>query len=242
MTSGASDTGSEEQVTVGQDTGLLLKPSRAQPDGSSRGILLLHDLLGLTADIRRIGQRFTRHGYVVLVPSYFGSGPQVSCVVRAVTALRRGSGRPFDRLRQAHDHLAGLPEVDPRRVGVVGFCIGGGFAVLWAARSEASAVATFYGDVPKDAQALRGIPSCVAGYGGRDRIFAPHAQRLREHLDGLGLEHDIKVYPQAGHAYLNQHEGLMPRLAGWSPTAARYEETAAEDSWRRMLAFFDEHL
>ncbi len=216
-----------------------------EPEDQAAGrpaLLLVHDILGLTDDIDRIGARLVDEGYVVLIPDYFGPGRRLPCVVRAITDLRRGAGPAFDRLASGQDFLAGRAGVDPRRIGVVGFCLGGGFALLWAARSDAAAVATFYGGVPTDVDALRGLPPCVAGYGAKDRVFGPQAKRLRDHLVTLGVAHDLRVYPQAGHAYMNQHEGLVAWLAAHSPEAAGYEHGAAEDSWTRMLEFFERHL
>lgn len=234
-----------ERVSIATDDGtpvpaLLARPRTAAQPGP--GVLVVHDLLGLSADMERIAARFAQEGYVALVPDFFGPGARLPCVVRAVASLRRGGGAPFERLRAAHDHLAGLAEVDPARTGVVGFCIGGGFAVLYAPRSDARAVATFYGDVPRSAEPLRGIPPCVAGYGGRDRIFAPQGRRLAGHLTELGVEHDVKEYPRAGHAYLNQHTGVLVRVAAHSPMAAGFDPEAAADSWDRMLGFFARHL
>jgi carboxymethylenebutenolidase len=206
------------------------------------GLLLVHDVLGLSDDVSAISRRLAGDGFVVSVPGYFGEGRLVPCVVRAMRTLRRGHGPHFARLQAAWDHLRSLPEVDPDRIGVVGFCLGGGFALLWGARADATAVACFYGDVPRDPDALRGLPPCVAGYGGRDLVFARQGRRLRSHLERLGVEHDVVEYPAAGHAYLNRHDHLLMRLSGWGPTRAGYDPAAAEDSWQRMLSFFAVHL
>lgn len=223
---------------------LLAEPPRAgaQPSSAGSGVLLVHDLLGPGEDMARVAERLADAGHVVLVPGYFGPGLLLPCVARAVRSLRRGSGEQFGRLQAAWEHLGSLSVVDPARRGVVGFCLGGGFALLWASRSDARSVATFYGDVPKDIRALRGIPPCVAGYGGRDRVFAPQGRRLVRHLEELGVEHDVVEYPDAGHAYMNRHDHVLMRLSALGPTRAGYDERAAEDSWRRLLAFLSTHL
>ncbi len=211
-------------------------------DEAHPGVLVVHDLLGVSDDMRRIAARLAASGYVVLVPDFFGPGHRVPCVMRAVLALKRGHGAPFSRLADAHAYLADRPDVAGHSTAVVGFCIGGGFAVLYTPHSEAQAVAVFYGDVPRDIEKLRGMPGCVAGYGGRDRIFAPHGRRLREHLTALRVERDIVEYPSAGHGYMNDHDHLLARLSGWTPMATGFDTDAAEDSWERMLSFFAEHL
>lgn len=221
---------------------LLAEPGGPPPSSGGPGLLLVHDIVGLSEDAERIAGRLADSGYTVLVPDHLGPGMLVPCVVRAVASLRRGSGEGFDRLAAGWDHLGTLPGVDPARRAVVGFCLGGGFALLWAARSDARAVAAFYGDVPTDAEALSGIPPCVAGYGGRDLVFARQGRRLRRHLESLGVEHDLKEYPHAGHAYMNRHDNLLMRLSAIGPMRSRYDEDAAEDSWTRMLGFLETHL
>jgi carboxymethylenebutenolidase len=127
-------------------------------------------------------------------------------------------------------------------MGVAGFCMGGGFALLYAARAPLGAAATFYGDVPKRADDLRGVCPIVAGYGGRDRIFAEPGRRLDRLLAELDVERDVVHYPDAGHSYMNRHTGLLAHMGAVTPMRAGYDEAAAEDSWRRMLAFFARHL
>jgi carboxymethylenebutenolidase len=81
----------------------------------------------------------------------------------------------------------------------------------------------------------------VASYGGRDWTLRGHADRLRGALTSLGVEHDMKVYPEAGHSFLNRNQGALAfvfsKLAG-----AGYHEPSAEDAWERILPFFDTHL
>jgi carboxymethylenebutenolidase len=69
------------------------------------------------------------------------------------------------------------------------------------------------------------------------------AERLEEHLTALGLAHDVKTYEDAGHSFFSQVDGWLGWLARMpSPMAVGYEGRAADDGWRRMLAFFDEHV
>jgi carboxymethylenebutenolidase len=114
-----------ERVSISTDDGAPMPAILARPGphgGGRPGVLVIHDLIGLSADMERIAARFAQEGYVALVPDFFGPGARLPCVVRAVASLRRAGGAPFDRLRAAHDHLAGLPAVDAARTGVVGFC------------------------------------------------------------------------------------------------------------------------
>jgi carboxymethylenebutenolidase len=69
------------------------------------------------------------------------------------------------------------------------------------------------------------------------------AERLERHLSGLGVPHDVKTYDDAGHSFFSHVDGWQGWLARVpTPMAVGYDEQAAEDGWRRMLAFFEEHV
>lgn len=210
------------------------------------GVLVLHEIMGLNADMDRIATRFASAGYAALAPDFFGAGWRPLCVLRAIAELKRPDvakpGGAFDILMSAQAFLSSCDAVDPSRVGAVGFCMGGGFALLHAARAPIGVVGAFYGDVPSEAEALRGISPVIAGFGARDRIFGPGAERLRAHLEALEVPHDIQVYSTAGHSYMSPHDNWVSRLGAVGPMKVGYDENAAEESWQRMLSFFREHL
>jgi len=109
-------------------------------------------------------------------------------------------------------------------------------------RAPLGAAAVFYGQVPASADALRGVCPVVAGYGGRDRIFASHGRRLEVLLAQLGVPHDVRIYPEAGHSFMSHHTGWMATLGAWGPMAAGFDARAEADSWTRVEAFFRAHL
>ena len=78
--------------------------------------------------------------------------------------------------------------------------------------------------------------------GAKDTVFAQKADVLKSHLEELGVPHDVKVYDDAGHSYMSKHPKWMMALAPLTPLKAHYNEAAAEDSWRRMFAFFETHF
>ena len=82
----------------------------------------------------------------------------------------------------------------------------------------------------------------TGGWGGLDRVFAPKARALVADLDALGKEHDIHIYADAGHSYMNQAGHPMLALLSRPFLHVEYNDVAAEDSWRRMLTFFERHL
>jgi carboxymethylenebutenolidase len=222
--------------------GLLVRPSTR--GGPWPGLLLLHELVGFRdAGIRQIAKRFADEGYVALIPNlYDRPGPAPLCILRTIRSLRRGRGQGFRDLEAARCWLEGLPEVDASRFGVAGFCLGGGFALLYAVRAPVGVAAVYYGSVPDRADDLRGICPVVASYGGKDLVFRAKGQRLERHLEEIGVAHDVMTYPDAGHAFMDRPRGLLAWVLRISPFRVAHDEQASEDSWRRMLAFFREHL
>src|SRR5208282_348520 len=106
--------------------------------------------------------------------------------------------------------------------------------LLCAPRGEYSAAAVNYGEVPEDAeQVLAGSCPVVASYGARDPMGAVHPKRLEAALAALGVPHDVKVYPGAGHSFMSRKPALLAPVA----VVARmdYKPEAAEDAWQRIL-------
>jgi len=234
-------------VSIPRRDGTTMRAHLALPsgDGAARpGIVVLHEMFGLNDDIRRITDRFADSGYVALAPDLFDRpGVRALCIANTMLSLRARSGPAFTDIDLAREFLSAHPGVDAERIAVAGFCLGGGFALLVALQGPYKVAAPYYGEVPKDVKTIEGICPVVAGFGGKDRIYASHGERLERHLTALGVTHDVKIYPDAGHSYMSEHEPtFVVRLAERGPMKVGYVRTAAEDSWQRMLAFFEKHL
>ena len=207
------------------------------------GVIVIHEIFGLNDDIRRITGRVGDLGYNAMAPDlYDGYGMKLICIMQTLRSLRSGTGRPFDDLDAARAFLQKQPGVNASRIGAIGFCLGGGFALLYAVRAPLGATAAFYGDVPKTADGLHGICPVVAGYGGKDKMFAPQGERLEKLLTEMGIDHDVKIYPDAGHSFMSQVPGILPKLSAYGPMKVGYNAADAEDSWKRVGAFFGKHL
>jgi carboxymethylenebutenolidase len=232
-------------ITVPLADGRHLDAALARPEGEGPfpGLVILHEAYGLNDDVRRVAGRFADEGYVCLAPDLFSvGGPRLLCLSRLMIEGQRGTGAAFDHIEASRAVLASQPGVDPDRLAIVGFCMGGGFALAYAARpaSGLKAASINYGPVPKDRSALASVCPVVGSFGGKDRIFAPQAKRLEEHLTALGIDHDVKLYPDVGHSFIGQHQPWVTRLP--NPLSPGYSAPEAEDAWRRILSFFHEHV
>jgi carboxymethylenebutenolidase len=147
---------------------------------------------------------------------------------------------------------SGLAGVDccTDEMGGIGFCIGGGFALLLALGNGFSVSRVNYG-VADDAYTedfLTGACPIVGSYGSRDRANRSTAGKLDRALQALGVDHDVKEYPDAGHAFLNDHRSAGDRtpvvfvVMGAFSGPSKYHDPSAKDARRRILAFFDHHL
>lgn len=238
--------GSEVRVATPDGGSIRAELFAAAGEGPHPGVVVLHESFGLNDDIRRLAARFAAAGYTALAPDLYSHGRRIVCLTRVLADMvTERVGREIDDVHAVREALAATQGVDPARIAVAGFCQGGGFALVAATRPGFRAAAVNYGVVPEERSALDGSCPVVASYGARDRVVGPPmARRLEKHLEALGVPHDVKTYEGVGHSFLSRVEGGWQ---GWlaslpSPMHVGYDEDAAEDAWRRMLAFFAEHV
>jgi carboxymethylenebutenolidase len=223
----------------GEVPGYLAAPTGAGP---WPGVVVLHEAFGLDDDIRAHADRLAQWGYLALAPDLFAWGRRLTCLRAAFRELRGGSGRTFDDIEAARGWLAARAECTGR-VGVIGFCMGGGFALVTANRGFDAASAN-YGPLPMHLErALTGACPIVGNYGGKDRLLPGATKRLTRTLTRLGVEHDVKEYPNAGHSFLNDVEvGPRPVLPLLRVTGVKPVPEVAADAWQRIERFFSTHL
>lgn len=219
-----------------------LRAHLATPTGSGPrpGVVVLHEAYGLNDDIRRITDRFAEAGYVAVAPDLYSAGGARRCLRATFRTLFAGEGPTFQDIEATRRWLADRPECTGQ-VGVAGFCLGGGFALLASTRGF-DAAAPSYGLVPKDPEkALAGARPVVASFGARDRAARGAAGRLETALTTLDVQHDVKEYAGAGHSFLNRRRPgpltALLRIAG-----VGYHHESAQDAWCRILAFFETQL
>lgn len=216
-----------------------LRPATANPNKAA--VIAIHDIFGYTDDIERIAQRLADNGYPVLVPDLYDlPGSKALCVVKTLKAHETGKGPAFEQLEACRHWLLDQDEEPVEQIGVMGFCMGGRFAVLYASQAPVQVVAPFYGGIPKKAKSIEGICPAVGGWGRDDVLYGDHGERLASHLDKLGVPHDVKTYDNVGHSYMNNHQGfIFKKLGPLPPLRSRFDANASEDSWQRVLVFFE---
>ncbi|MEM6927592.1 MAG: dienelactone hydrolase family protein [Myxococcota bacterium] len=218
----------------------LTRPDPAR--ANRRGVVVIHDMTGFRQDTLRHCDRFADEGYVALAPDLFAGG-RPGCVVATLRSMVSQKGEGFAVIDAARQHLADDPEVDGDKLAVIGFCMGGGFALVAAADQAFAVAAPFYGAVPREARRLQGVCPLIAQYGARDTAFTSHAGRLAAHLTELEIPHEVVMHDGVGHSFMNDHPGLFFAVSSHLPPLhAGYDAATEADAWSRVLAFFDEHL
>ena len=226
------------EVSVGPTSGYLAVP--AGSPGPWPGVVVIHEIFGLNRDIRAHADHLASLGYLALAPDLYAGKSWVRCVRSAIRQLHAGAGPAFEALDGSRRWLAARDDCTGK-TGVIGFCLGGGFALLCAPRGEFFAASVNYGEVPKDAaRVLAGSCPVVASYGAKDPMGSGPPQRLAEALTALAVPHDVEVYPGAGHSFMSPKPAALTPLL--RPARLEYQPFAAQDAWRRISAFFGEYL
>ncbi len=207
-----------------------LAATQRSDDGRYPAVLLIHEWWGLTVDTARMADQLAADGYIVLAVDALRGRRAVS-VPGALTLMIMTSEEVIDRdIDRALDELAALPDVDPRRIAVAGFCFGGSQAMrLGSRRDDVAATAIFYGGGPfstAEEVGLLGRSGPVLGiYGAADRtIPTEEVQRFESLLLDAGVDARITIYDGVGHAFVD------PVSIGIDPIAAR-----AWDQFRLFL-------
>jgi len=207
--------------------------SRPSGDGPWPGVVVIQEWWGLNDHMRDVADRLAEQGFVALAPDlYYGQTATEPDEARKL-AMALEYPDALRVIQTAVDHLVARDDVAPKRVGLVGFCMGGGLAWHGAAQLERiGAAVPCYGGGPDmlPEEAARITAPILAIYGEEDRGVSPEVARGRAALmDAAGVANEMVIYPGAQHAFMNDRRPV-------------YDPVAAADAWRRIVAFFRETL
>ena len=207
----------------------------ALPVGNGRfpGVVVIQEWWGLAPHIKEVADRFAQVGYVALAPDLYHGQLATEPDEARKLAMALERDRAVAEILGAARYLQSLEVVSPKRIGVVGFCMGGGLTALAAAESdgELGAAVMFYGRPldPNDTAKLQ-VP-LLGLFGELDQgIPVEGVRAFAEELEAYGKTHKIHIYPGAQHAFFNDGRPHM------------YHAEAAVDAWEKMLAWFEQYL
>jgi len=225
-----------EQIAYGEIGAQNLRGYLAMPadvTGPLPGIIVIHEWWGLNDNIRKMTRRLAGEGYMALaVDLYRGQvADNPEDARKLMVQMLKAPEKADENLRQAYTYLkktVGVP-----RIGVIGWCLGGGWALrtvlLFPQQLDAAVI--YYGSVGVSEKELKPVQVPILGFfGSEDRAISVNSvETFRSTLKRLGKQADIRIYQGAGHAFAN-------------PSGTHYQAFAAQDAWHRTLAFLGEKL
>jgi carboxymethylenebutenolidase len=221
-----------ERVTL-KTNGTTTEGYLALPEGRGPGIVVIQEWWGLVPQIEGVADRLAAEGFVALAPDlYHGRSTKSPDEAGKMMMAMRVDDAERD-LADAIHYVAARPEAASKKVGTIGFCMGGALSLFAASKNpEVGACVVFYGGHPKIKPDLAALTAPVLGiYAGRDGFVTPQiVKALDEELTRLGKRHEFHTYAHADHAFFNEKR---PEV---------YDPDASADAWSRTIAFFRDEL
>jgi carboxymethylenebutenolidase len=210
-----------------------LQAYQAQPasDVPLPAVLIIHEIYGLNDSIRNLAHNLAEQGYMSLaVDLFLGS----SRLVRRAQAMMGMAKRQLHHgiqsdLQAALEYLHSHSDADPDKLGVVGFGMGGSYALHFASQDARLKAAGVYFALKPQPYEVTAQTCPIVGSFPENDFTTEDARQLQAALQSQGIPHDIKLYPQTLHSFTNEY-------------TPAYNAAASEDSWNRLVAFFGSHL
>lgn len=205
------------------------------------GVVVLHDIFGMNQDHRHQANWLAQAGLLALSIDLYSRGGPLRCMRAVVRDLIADSGPDSDDIEVSRNWLQAHPRCNGR-VGVVGLCMGGGFALLLARGNSFSPVAGISDDKlpPEVDNFLQTDCPVVGNYNGQAKWEQGLADQLEDALQCALVPHNVKASPEAGHGFRDRHHRFFLKLLRLK--CPGYDEPEMLDARRRILAFFHTHL
>lgn len=208
----------------------------AQPDDDAKhpGIVLIQEWWGIEPHVLDLAQKLAEQGFVVAVPDLYNGkiATEPNDAMRIMMLVQNNVDKAVDKVIGALETVKAMPNVEPKKMGLIGFCMGGFVVYKVTERySDLAAAVPFYGasydPTPEDIAQVNA--PILAIYGERDdSVPAEQRQKIEQLYQDAGKDITVRVY-DAGHAFIN-------------PTHGDGNEAAAQEAWPLAVNFLKEHL
>ncbi|MFN8412493.1 MAG: dienelactone hydrolase family protein [Anaerolineales bacterium] len=220
-----------EMVQLGKLSGYLAKPAGTGPWPA---MIVIQEWWGLDAQTKSIADRFASEGYLAFAPDvYHGELAQLGDGDTAMKLVQKYTPNAPAELPTAFDALKSHPDCNGK-VGSVGFCFGGRMSLALSTMRPVDAVCTFYGGGMQTVfdQLRTNLKAPVLGFFGDADVSIPAGtvEEFDKLLDEVGVEHEVIMYPNSGHAFFRDSD---PNV---------YKPEASKDAWERAKKFFQKNL
>jgi len=210
--------------------------TRPKGDVARPAVVVIHGRDGINDQIRDVARKLAKAGYVALAPDLLSRQGRTSSIVESeaasATDRREDDETIIKKLNAGMNYLKGQSFVGANKIGVIGFCWGGGKALLLTTRNkDLAASVIYYGSNPQNLDDVKNIQAPVLGqYGGDDQRITSAVPQLEAAMKKYGKSFAYKIYPGAPHSFNND------------TSRQSYREEAANEAWTRTLEFFKKHL
>jgi carboxymethylenebutenolidase len=202
----------------------------ATPEGSGPGVVVIQEWWGLVSHIKDVADRFAAEGFVALAPDLYHGRSTTEPDEANKLLMNMQMEQAAKDMSGAVAYLKGRDEVAPKKVGVIGFCAGGGLALKLAGITDVDACAPFYAFFVPDEATVASLTMPVQGHFAEHDQSTEGAEPLFSKLREAGRDAEFFVYPGTEHAFFNDDRPGV------------HDEAASAQAWDRVLTFFRKHL
>ncbi len=204
----------------------------ALPEDSGPGVVVIQEWWGLVPHIRDVTDRLAVEGYVALAPDLYGGKTTTEPDEASKLMMALEIEAACSEMAAAFDYLIAHEAVEPKRIGSIGFCMGGALSLHLATVRPVSACVVYYGIPFRGEPDYSALEGPVLGHFAEVDEWASRqaAEALQRKLEGLGKRVEFHFYSGTRHAFFND------------ANPSTYDDEAARLSWQRTLEFFERYL